>query len=270
MDSPIYMHTLSALKSDFKKVGIKPGMTVLVHSSLKSVGHVCGGPVTIILALEELLTETGTLVMPTFNTNLTDPAQWTSPPVEKCQLQEILDEMPPFDLDLTPTRQMGCVSETFRKQVGVIRSPHPHLSFAAWGKHAKSICANHSLEFALGEKSPLARIYELRGHVLLLGVDHDRNTSMHLAEYSSRVTKTHVVQKAPLVIDGAKQWVEFDEIDLDNSDFLKIGRDFENQTGEVNCGTVGDTQVKLMSQPLLVDFAKNAMCQQVLPKNQRS
>lgn len=262
MRSPIHMFTPTSLKNDLAKLGIEPGMTIILHSSLKAVGEVCGGPVAVILALEDLLTEKGTLVMPSFNTNLTDPARWTSPPIKQSQLQTILDEMPAFDLDLTPTRKMGCVSETFRKQPGVIRSFHPHLSFSAWGRHAEDICGSHSLECGLGGDSPLARIYALGGHVLLLGVEHDRNTSIHLAEYDSRTNKSRITEKAPMIVNGAKRWIEFDEIDLDNSDFQDIGAKFELDTGEVSCGSVGDAQAKFMSQPHLVDYARKYMSQQ--------
>ena len=258
----VHMSTLKSLKKDFKKLGIEPGMTIIVHSSLKSVGAVCGGPVAIILALEELLTNEGTLVMPTFNTDLTDPARWTAPPIMQNQLQEILDEMPVFDLDLTPTRNMGCVSETFRKQPGVIRSSHPHLSFAAWGKHAVDVCSDHSLEYGLSVESPLARIYELGGFVLLLGVEHNRNTSMHLAEYDSRTNRSRIREKAPMVVNGNRQWVEFDEIDLDCSDFLEIGIEFESYSDEINYSNVGEAKAKFMPQSELVDYARTYMRQQ--------
>ena len=262
MSEPVDIYTLTKLKHDFEKLGVRPGMTLLVHTSLKSVGEVCGGPVAVILALEELLTEKGTLVMPTFNTNLTDPAKWTAPPVKQSQIQSVLDEMPPFDVEFTPTRGMGCVSETFRTQTGVTRSPHPHLSVAAWGKHAKHLCEEHPLKYGLGEESPLARMYELGGYVLLLGVGHDNNTSMHLAEYDSRKNESRLVQKAPMIVDGTRRWVEFDEIDLDNSDFTEIGESFEAHTEEVHVGRVGNAVARFMPQVSLVDYAKNYMSQQ--------
>ena len=259
MQSPITMITYSQIKRDLEALGVSKGMTLLVHSSLKSVGQVCGGPVALILALEELLTEEGTLIMPTFNTDLTDPAQWSRPPVQPEQIPAILEEMPAFDVDLTPTRHMGAVSETFRKQPGVIRSQHPHVSFAAWGKNAEYICGHHPLEFGLSKSSPLGRINELGSYVLLIGVGYDNNTSIHLAEYTSRPNLTIIKQKAPLQVEGARHWVEFDEIECDTSDFVALGEAFENHSDQVWSGKIGEANSKLMSQKHLVDFAESFM-----------
>jgi len=65
-----------------------------------------------------------------------------------------------------------------------------------------------------------------------------------------------------MIVDGIRKWVEFDEIDLDNSDFLKIGAGFENASKEVRSGSVGNAQARFMSQVHLVDYAKNYMNQQ--------
>ncbi len=164
-------NTVSSLVNDFKSIGIKEGMTLLVHSSLSSLGWVCGGPVAVILALEEVLTVNGTLIMPTHSSDYSDPAEWCNPPVPETWWDIIRNEMPLFDKNLTPTREMGKIAETFRKQNGVIRSNHPGLSFAAWGRNKEYILQDEHYDFSLNEKSPLGRIYELNGNILLLGVD---------------------------------------------------------------------------------------------------
>jgi aminoglycoside 3-N-acetyltransferase len=164
--------------------------------------------------------------------------------------------MPPFCPDLTETRSMGRIPETFRKQEGVLRSNHPQTSFAAWGKHAQFVTADHSLDNELGERSPLARIYDLAGSVLLLGVGHERNTSLHLAEYRATYSRKRIISSAaPILVDGKRQWVTFQGIDLDDEDFPQIGAAFADATGLVRQGKVGQATALLMPQRPLVDFA---------------
>ncbi|WP_258316933.1 AAC(3) family N-acetyltransferase, partial [Escherichia coli] len=56
--------TVASLIEDFRNLGVQPGMTLLVHTSMRSIGWVSGGPVAVVLALEEALGPEGTLVMP--------------------------------------------------------------------------------------------------------------------------------------------------------------------------------------------------------------
>ncbi|MCG9132076.1 AAC(3) family N-acetyltransferase [Candidatus Poribacteria bacterium] len=250
--------TVESLQADFKALGIEKGMVLLVHSSLSAMGWVCGGAVAVIIALQEVLGETGTLVMPAHSTDLSDPSQWQNPPVPESWWQTIRETMPAYDPDLTPTRSMGKIAETFRKQNDVLRSAHPLHSFCAKGPQASYIIDNHSLAYGMGENSPLARIYDLQGFVLLLGVKHSSNTSIHLAEYRADFpTKRVVTEGAPISETGSRIWGTFENIDVDDSDFDHIGADFlHSDAGElVQRGKVGIANCQRMPQRAVVDFA---------------
>ncbi len=249
--------TIESLRADFKALGVKKEMVLLVHSSLSTMGWVCGGAVAVIIALQETLGETGTLVMPTHSTDLSDPSQWENPPVPESWWQTIRETMPAYDPDLTPTRSMGKIAETFRKQKDTFRSTHPQSSFCARGPQASYIINNHTLAYGMGENSPLARIYDLQGFVLLLGVGHSSNTSIHLAEYRADFPTKRIVQEsAPISLTGARTWVTFEDIDVDASDFDRIGADFlRSDAGKVvRCGKVGIADCQLMPQQNIVDF----------------
>ncbi|PKO22603.1 MAG: AAC(3) family N-acetyltransferase [Chloroflexi bacterium HGW-Chloroflexi-1] len=249
-------NTIQSITADLAALGVAPGMTLLVHATLSRLGWVCGGPVAVILALETALGPTGTLVMPTHSGDLSDPAQWENPPVPETWWAPIRQTMPAYDLDMTPTRGMGAIPECFRKQRGVVRSGHPQVSFAAWGARASEIVADHALDFAFGEDSPLARIYDLDGWILLLGVTHDNNTSLHLAETRTPYPERKLVENgAPVLVDGRRQWVKLRDIDSNTADFETIGAAFARETGLVRSGRVGNAPALLMPQRALVDYA---------------
>ncbi len=250
--------TVDSLLSDLETLGVRPGMVLLAHSSLSAMGWVCGGPVAVILALRNALGPAGTLVMPAHTADLTEPSRWQEPPVPESWWTVIREKTPAFDPDLTPTRSMGIIAKTFRKLKGVLRSEHPQHSFCAVGPQASFITEGHSLAFGMGERSPLARIYELDGHVLLLGVDHSRNTSMHLAEYRASYPSRRVIEEgAPIAFVGSKgEWTTFEDINLDSSDFGRIGDDLLLSPcwNGVSRGKIGQADCQLMRQRDVVDF----------------
>lgn len=141
------------------ELGIMRGGVLLVHCAFSQVGPVEGGPLGLIAALQTALGPQGTLVMP----SMTD------------------DDERPFDPQTTPCLGMGIVAQTFWQLPDVLRSDSPH-AFAARGPAAARITAPQPIDIPHGLDSPVGRVYDLDGQVLLLGVNHDADTTIHLAE----------------------------------------------------------------------------------------
>ena len=246
--------TRASLAADLYRLGVRSEMTLLVHSSLRALGWVCGGPVAVVQALTDVLSPEGTLVMPTHTSGNSEPSYWQHPPVPSAWWQTIRLAMPAFDPQVTPSTGMGQIVEVFRTWPGTLRSGHPQVSFAARGPNADYITANHLLADGLGNGSPLARIYDLDGYVLLLGVGHANNTSFHLGESrASGVPQT--VEGAAVLENGVRSWRTFSQVDWDATPFAEIGAQFD-ATGNVHRGSVGSAEARLFPQRAAVDFAK--------------
>jgi aminoglycoside 3-N-acetyltransferase len=123
------------------------------------------------------------------------------------------------------------------------------------GPQAPYLVAPHDLDDGFGDESPLGRLYELDATVVLLGVDHANNTSLHLAEVrGSWPSKHRERQGSRVLVDGESQWVEYDQTDYDSDDFSVVGAAFE-ATNAVGVGRFGSAVAKVMRMRDLVDFA---------------
>ena len=189
----------NALVRQLLDLGVTPGGVLLVHTAFSRVKPVEDGPLGLVAALREALGPEGTLVMPSMSD----------------------DDDRPFDPRTTPCAGMGVVADTFWRLPGVLRSDSPH-AFAAFGPQAARITAPHPVELPHGLDSPAGRVYALDGQVLLLGVDHDANTTIHLAEWLAGV-RYRRPKHATILEDGRPIRVDYREIDHCCQNFRLVG-----------------------------------------------
>ena len=256
--------TVETISTGLRDLGLRGGQTVVVHASMRSMGWVCGGADTVIQALTHELGPQGTLVMPAHSAGLSEPSGWQRPPIPPDWWPLVRETMPAFDRQRTPTRCMGAIAELFRTLPGSLRSDHPTSSVAAAGPRAAEIVRLHSLEDPMGLASPWATLYELGALVLLLGVGHERNTALHLAERKAfGAAQRRIEAGAPVSRAGRRHWVTYEEPDVSTDDFNRVGAVFEQQANAVRLARLGAAEARLMPLRSLVDFAERWLLAQV-------
>ncbi len=175
------MADFASLVGDFRALGIRPGMSLLVHSSLRRVGPVAGGADTVIDALLEVLGPEGTLMMSTVSGNVNE-------------------NQPVFDVRHTPST-VGTLSNVFRKREGVIRSLHPIHSVAALGPRAEFFTGGHlECNTPWSPGSPYGKLMRNGGSILFLGTNFTCNTCIHALEIEARVPGLHTRRTSELYI----------------------------------------------------------------------
>lgn len=254
--------TPARIARDVGALGVRPGDVVLVHTSLSAISGphsmVAGGPVGVLEGLFEALTDAGTLVVPAFSADYSDPASWTNPPVSPTWWPVLRESMPAWRADRAPTFRIGLVAETFRRVDGVRRSEHPQLSFCAWGKHAEAIVAPHGLDDPLGVDGPLGRLRAMDATVLLVGCGFGSCTAFHLAEHETDVPR--VTSAAPVLRDGQRVWARWSQPDYDASRFAAIGQGFA-RTAACTRGLVGAATTYRFRLADGVAFARAALAE---------
>ncbi|MFF2484606.1 aminoglycoside N(3)-acetyltransferase [Paenibacillus sp. NPDC058071] len=245
--------TVSSMMRDMRYLGMQEDDNVLVHSSLSSLGWVCGGAQAVIQALLNSIGVGGTVIMPAQSGDWSDPREWENPPVPSEWINTIYDEMPAFDALITPTRGMGRIAELFRLFPGTFRSQHPQVSFCSNGKYAEHVTCDHPLTPQFGVDSPLGKLYDIGAKVLLLGVGFDSCTSFHLAEAKLTNMPTKRMGTA-MMKDGERVWEWFTDFAYDSSDFTMIGERFEAESN-LQRGKIGNADCVLFDLKEAVDFA---------------
>jgi aminoglycoside 3-N-acetyltransferase len=184
----------------------------MVHASLRAVGPVAGGPDEVHLAIKDVLTPAGTLLMYASCPRFVDEVgRGDLSPAEEA---EILDKLPPFDATTARAdRSNGSLVELLRTYPGSRVNDHV-ARFVAWGQGAAHLLSRQPWDFAFGHESALERFLEMEGRILLLGSDHDNVTFLHYTEHVVDIPDKRVARfRVPILEQGVRVWREMREFD---------------------------------------------------------
>jgi len=178
------MDLVDKIADDLRRIGVRQGGVLLVHSSLSSMGHVPGGPETVIQGLLEALGAEGTLLMPALS------------------YEHVTAKQPYFDIRRTPSN-VGAIPEAFRRRAGTRRSMHPTHSVCAVGIRTAELLRGHEQDTTpCGQFSPFHKLPTVGGQILMLGCGLLPNTSMHAIEE---------IAAPPYLFSEARTYVLVDE-----------------------------------------------------------
>lgn len=176
-----------ALVNDIRALGVCAGDTLLIHSSLRSLGRLERGAQSVIEAFLEVLGGQGTLLMPALTYEYATPQNpvFSSKDTKAC---------------------VGALPEAFRAYPGTVRSLHPTHSVCANGKDAKALTESHIKDTTpVGPNSPFRLLRENGGKILMLGCGLRPNTSMHGVE--------ELVVPPYLFLENQTEYILIDEHD---------------------------------------------------------
>jgi aminoglycoside 3-N-acetyltransferase len=210
------MFTRESLGEDLRRLGLQAGDVVMVHASLRKIGEVAGGPDQVHLAIRDVISSEGTMVMYASCPRYVDEVgRGNLTPDEE---REVLEKLPPFDaLTARSARDNGALVELFRTWPGTVVNNHP-ARFAIWGKEAAYLLSEQPWDFAFGQGSLLERFTALNGRILLLGSDHDAVTYLHYVEHIADFPDKRIARfKVPVLVDGERVWREMAEVDTSDA-----------------------------------------------------
>lgn len=252
--------TRADLRADLQELGLRPGDAVLAHGALSKVGPMLNGPDAVIGALLDAVSPGGTVLAYTdwdagydqlLDADGRVPERWRP-------------HVPPFDPRASrAARDNGVLPEFLRTTPGALRSGNPGASVAALGARAEWFTADHPLDYGYGPGSPLAKLVEAGGRVVMIGAPLDTMTLLHHAEHLADIPNKRVRRyEAPLFVDGRVVWRQFEEFDtsfpvvdgLPDDYFATVVSAFL-ATGSGREGRVGDAPSVLVPARDIVAFA---------------
>jgi aminoglycoside 3-N-acetyltransferase len=260
------VYSRQELADAFRRLGVAPGDTIMLHASVRAVGEVAGGPDQIHLALRDALTPEGTLLMYASCPEYYDEVGRGHLAADR--EREILEKLPAFDpLTARCQRENGALVELFRTYPGSAVNHHV-VRFVACGRHADDLLAAQPWDYAFGRGSALDRFAARDGRILLLGCDHDNVTFLHYVEHITEIPGRRVARyRVPVDEGGGRVWREMAEFDTSDRGahphwpdrfFARLVDTYLDATDNRG-GRVGDALSFLIDAQGLLRFAERVM-----------
>lgn len=249
--------TRAALRADLERLGLRAGDAVMAHGALSRVGRLLNGPDAVVGALLDAVSPGGTVLAYTdwdarydelLDADGRVPAEWRA-------------HVPPFDPAASRSaRDNGALPEFLRTWPGARRSASPGASVAALGARAEWFTADHPLDFGYGPGSPLARLVEAGGKVVMIGAPLDTMTLLHHAEHLADLPGKRVIRyEVPFASGGGVEWRTVEEFDTADPVVDAFDEDyFAAIVGDFLAGGRGARGRVGAAESVLVDAA--AMC----------
>lgn len=206
--------TRAQLVESLVALGVRSPSIVMLHCSLSSMGYVVGGADTVVSGLLDAVGADGSVMaLAGWDHDSYDLEDWPEP-----LRAAYLTDPPGFDPNVSEAaRYVGRLPERIRTWPGAASSNHPEARVVAVGRRAEWITEDQPLDHAYGAGSPLARLVEADGQVLVLGAPLNTITLLHHAEELARVPDKKIVRyRAPVVVGQDIEWLEIEDIDTSN------------------------------------------------------
>ena len=213
------------IAEDLSNLGLRAGDIVFLHSSLKSIGWVEGGPDSVIDAFLDVVGSEGMLIVPTLTFTFAHG-----------ELSKFA-----FDPKETPSR-VGQITDRLWRRPKAFRSAHPTHSIAAIGPRAEELVVGHEKTSTFGKDGPYRRYVDWGAKILFLGVEGNSNTTLHAIEDWLDLPYMQVEQAAVKGADGERTIVEVTKCPMGDRDFYRKGSKVERlleDSGMIRRGNVG-------------------------------
>jgi aminoglycoside 3-N-acetyltransferase len=205
------------IKKGLSDLGLKKGDSVILHSSFLSLGYVEGGPDAVIDAFLETLGKKGTLVVPTFGS-------------------------------------LGILTDILKNRSDAVKSCCNGATVAAVGALAEKLCQDHwKAETLHGKDTPYTRLAESGGYVCLLGVDQDRNTTLHSIEALLELPYLNIHRGEFTDEEGKTRYGEWKYYPGPHRDFIGLDNLYR-KSGKMKTGQIGNAVVRLIKAKDLIDI----------------